>query len=470
VPETDTFLAYRDLARQLAEYCTAMGYTHVELLPISEHPYDPSWGYQAVGYYAPTSRFGTPDDFKAGVDLLHQAGIGVILDWVPGHFSADPHGLASYDGTLLYEPADPLHGAHPEWGTRVFDYRRGEVRSFLLSNAAFWLNEYHIDGLRVDAVASMLYLDWARQAGEWLPNEFGSRANIGAVTLLRRLNEVVHTDCPGALTIAEESTGWRQVTGPVSAGGLGFDLKWNLGWMHDTLAYLERDPLQRKDRHRALTFSLTYAFDEHFVLPLSHDEVVHGRRSLLHKLPGDPWQQFATLRLLYGYLWGHPGKKLLFMGNDFGQEQECSESRSLDWHLLLYPWPAGVHRWVGDLNRLYCSEPALHELDFDSAGFEWLEAHDADHSVLAFLRRTADPQECLAVVCNFTPVPQHDYRVGVPIGGPWRELLNSHAAVYGGSNVGNAGGTWANDTEWAGQPRFLSLTLPPLGVLYLKPA
>ncbi|HYY88421.1 MAG TPA: 1,4-alpha-glucan branching protein GlgB [Chloroflexota bacterium] len=469
VPETNGFLTYRDLGQQVADYCHDMGYTHVELLPISEHPFDPSWGYQTVGYYAPTSRFGTPDDFKAFVDILHQAGIGVLLDWVPAHFPRDPHGLAWFDGSALYEHADPRQGEHPDWGTKVFNYGRHEVRSFLLSNAVFWVEEYHIDGLRVDAVASMLYLDYSRQEGEWIPNQYGGRENLDAISFLQRMNEVVHTECPGVLTIAEESTAWPQVTRPPYMGGLGFSLKWNMGWMHDTLEYISKEPVHRRWHHHDLTFSLLYAFHENFVLPLSHDEVVHGKASLLHKVPGDPWQQFATLRLLFAYMWGHPGKKLLFQGSDFGQGDEWTEAHSVDWHLLQWPWQRGLQRCVADLNRLYRAEGSLHQVDFDWRGFEWLESHDNENSVFAFLRRGLHPDDCLVVVCNFTPVPRERYSVGVPYGGGWREVLNTDAEMYGGGNIGNGGHVWAIDQPSAGRPHTLCLTVPPLGAVYLKP-
>jgi 1,4-alpha-glucan branching enzyme len=469
VPDTGGFLTYRDLAHQLAEYCQMMGYTHVELLPISEHPFDPSWGYQTVGYYAPTSRFGTPDDFRAFVDILHQAGIGVLLDWVPAHFPRDAHGLATFDGTALYEHADPRQGEHPDWGTKVFNYGRNEVRSFLISNAVFWVEQYHIDGLRVDAVASMLYLDYSREPGQWVPNQYGGRENLEAIHFLQRMNEVVHTECPGVLTIAEESTAWPQVTRPPYMGGLGFSLKWNMGWMHDTLSYISQDPIHRRWHHNELTFSLLYAFQENFVLPFSHDEVVHGKGSMLNKVPGDTWQKFATLRLLYAYMFGHPGKKLLFMGLDFGQGDEWGEARSIDWHLLRYPLQGGLQRCVADLQRVYRSHPALHEVDFDWHGFDWLESHDNENSVFAFLRKARDPRDMLAVVCNFTPVPRYEYRVGVPTGGPWREVLNTDSSLYAGSNVGNGGQVWALDEAWAGQPHSLCLTLPPLGAVYLTP-
>jgi 1,4-alpha-glucan branching enzyme len=469
VPETQGFLTYQDLARQLAEYCQLMGYTHVELLPISEHPFDPSWGYQTVGYYAPTSRFGSPDDFKAFVDILHQAGIGILLDWVPAHFPRDPHGLASFDGTALFEHADPRQGEHPDWGTKIFNYGRTEVRSFLISNAVFWVEQYHIDGLRVDAVASMLYLDYSRQPGQWVPNKYGGRENLEAMTFLQRMNEVVHTECPGVLTIAEESTAWEKVTRPPYMGGLGFSLKWNMGWMHDTLAYISQEPIHRRWHHNEMTFSLLYAFTENFVLPFSHDEVVHGKGSLLNKIPGDAWQKFATLRLLFAYMFGHPGKKLLFQGMDFGMGDEWTEARSLDWHLLQFPLQSGLQRCMADLQRVYRTQTALHEVDFDWRGFDWLESHDNENSVFAFLRRGLDPHDVVVVVCNFTPVPRYEYRVGVPTGGSWRELFNTDSALYAGSNVGNNGHVWALDEPWAGQPHSLCLTLPPLGAVYLKP-
>ncbi len=469
VPDTNGFLTYRDLAQQLAEYCQMMGYTHVELLPVSEHPFDPSWGYQTVGYYAPTSRFGTPDDFKAFVDILHQAGVGVLLDWVPAHFPRDPHGLANFDGSSLYEHSDPRQGEHPDWGTKIFNYGRHEVRSFLLSNALFWVEEYHIDGLRVDAVASMLYLDYSRKAGDWVPNQYGGRENLDAISFLQRMNEVVHVEQPGTLTIAEESTAWPQVTRPPYMGGLGFSLKWNMGWMHDTLEYISKEPIHRRWHHNDLTFSLLYAFTENFVLPLSHDEVVHGKGSLLNKIPGDAWQKFATLRLLYAYMAGHPGKKLLFMGQDFGMGDEWGEAESIDWHLLKFPYQSGLQRCVADLQRLYRAEPALHEVDFDWRGFEWLESHDNENSVFAFLRRGHEPSDVVIVALNFTPVARYDYRVGVPTGGMWREVFNTDSSLYGGGNIGNNGHVWAIDEPWAGRPHCLSLNIPPLGAVMFKP-
>ena len=469
VPDTGEFLNYRDLGHQLAEYCLTMGYTHVELLPVTEHPYDPSWGYQTVGYFAPTSRFGTPDEFREFVDILHQAGIGVLLDWVPAHFPRDPHGLANFDGSALYEHADPRQGEHPDWGTKIFNYGRHEVRSFLISNAVFWVEQYHIDGLRVDAVASMLYLDYSRKAGEWVPNQYGGRENLEAISFLQRMNEVVHTECPGVLTIAEESTAWPLVTRPPYMGGLGFSLKWNMGWMHDTLSYISQNAIHRRWHHNDLTFSLLYAFQENFVLPFSHDEVVHGKGSMLNKIPGDGWQRFATLRLLLAYMYGHPGKKLLFQGIDFGMGDEWTEAKSIDWHLLQYPLQSGLQRCVADIHRVYRGEPALYEVDFDWRGFDWLESHDNENSVFAFLRKAADPNDVIVVVSNFTPVPRYEYRVGVPTGGVWREVLNTDSALYGGSNVGNGGIVSALDDGWAGQPHSVCLTLPPLGALYLKP-
>jgi 1,4-alpha-glucan branching enzyme len=468
-PDTNGFLNYQDLGRQLADYCQMMGYTHIELLPISEHPLDASWGYQTVGYFAPTSRFGSPDDFRAFVDVLHQAGVGVLLDWVPAHFPRDGHGLATFDGTALYEHADPRQGEHPDWGTKIFNYGRNEVRSFLISNAVYWVEQFHVDGLRVDAVASMLYLDYSREAGQWVPNQYGGRENLEAISFLQRMNEVVHTECPGVLTIAEESTAWPQVTRPPYMGGLGFSLKWNMGWMHDTLTYVSEDPVHRRWHHNDLTFSLLYAFHENFVLPLSHDEVVHGKGSMLNKVPGDAWQKFATLRLLYAYMWGHPGKKLLFQGLEFGQGDEWTESRSIDWHLLQYPFQSGLQRCLADIQRVYRSSPALYQVDFDWQGFQWLESHDNENSVFAFLRRGRQPNDVVVVVSNFTPVPRYDYHVGVPTGGPWHEVLNTDSSLYGGGNVGNAGQVWASDESWAGQPHSLRLTLPPLGAIYLRP-
>jgi 1,4-alpha-glucan branching enzyme len=460
--------SYRDIAQPLADYVRGQGFTHVELMPVTEHPFYGSWGYQTTGYFAATARYGAPQDLMHLIDVLHQAGIGVILDWVPSHFPDDPHGLALFDGTHLYEHADPRQGYHPEWHSVIFNYERHEVRSFLLSSALFWLERYHVDGLRVDAVASMLYLDYARRAGEWIPNRFGGRENLGAVQFLRQLNEAVYRDHPDVQVIAEESTAWPLVSRPTHVGGLGFGLKWNMGWMHDTLAYLAREPVHRKHHHAQLTFSIWYAFNENFVLPLSHDEVVHGKGSLIGKMPGDPWQQFASLRLLFGYMWAHPGKKLLFMGGEFGQRREWAHERALDWELLAHREHAGLAHWVRDLNFACRSEQALHELDFDAAGFEWLDDNNADLSLIAFERRGRGGRP-VVVVCNFTPVPRYGYRVGVAHRGRWRELLNSDAAVYGGGGVGNLGTVDAQPTPVRGRPCSLELTVPPLGVLYFAP-
>ncbi|MFQ5611445.1 MAG: 1,4-alpha-glucan branching protein GlgB [Anaerolineae bacterium] len=464
----NTYLSYRDLAHQLVEYVKDMGYTHIELLPISEHPLDASWGYQTVGYFAPTSRFGSPYDFQYFVDYCHRHDIGVIIDWVPAHFPKDAHGLGFFDGTHLYEHADPRQGEHRDWGTFIFNYSRNEVRTFLLSSALFWLDKYHIDGLRVDAVASMLYLDYSRREGEWIPNEHGGRENIGAITLLQKFNEVVHGIYPDVLTFAEESTAWPMVSRPVYVGGLGFDLKWNMGWMHDMLEYMTKDPIHRRFHQGSVTFSLIYAFNENFILPLSHDEVVHGKGSMLSKMPGDLWQKFANLRAFYGYMFAHPGKKLNFMGGEFGQWREWNHDDSLDWHLLEYETHQGLQRFVRDLNHLYRREPALYEVDFEHTGFEWIDFHDADNSIIAFLRYARDWAEFVVVVCNFTPVPRHDYLVGVPQSGFYREILNSDSAYYWGSNVGNAGGLWAEEIEMHGRPCALCLTLPPLSTIYLK--
>jgi 1,4-alpha-glucan branching enzyme len=471
VPEEgDRFLGYRELADRLVGYCRDLGYTHVELLPMTEHPFYGSWGYQTLGYFAPTRRYGTPHDFMYLVDRLHQAGIGVILDWVPAHFPQDPHGLAFFDGTHLYEHDDPRLREHPDWGTRIFNYGRHEVANFLLGNALFWLERYHVDALRVDAVASMLYLDYSRKPGEWVPNRFGGRENLEAIAFLKRFNEVVHQAVPGAFTIAEESTAWPLVSRPLYVGGLGFTFKWNMGWMHDLLDYMQKDPVHRKHHHDRLTFGLLYAWHENFVLPLSHDEVVHGKGSLHGKMPGDDWQKFAHLRAFYGFMYGHPGKKLLFMGGEFGQTREWSHDRSLDWYLLdAGPYHRGLQRLVADLNRLYRAEPALYQVDHEPAGFAWIDCRDAQQSVVAFLRRARDPSNFLVFVSSFTPVPRHGYRVGVPAPGYYRERLNTDAAVYGGGNVGNEGGVWAEPTPWQGQPWSVSLTIPPLATLVLKP-
>jgi 1,4-alpha-glucan branching enzyme len=469
--EGNRWLTYRELAPLLAEYVHEMGYTHVEFLPVSEHPFDGSWGYQTVSYFAPTSRFGTPDDFMFLVDTLHQRGIGVILDWVPAHFPRDEHGLAYFDGTHLYEHGDPRKGLHTEWGTYVFNYGRYEVSNFLLSNALFWLDKYHIDGLRVDAVASMLYLDYSRKEGEWIPNEYGGRENLEAVRFLCRLNERVFSEYPDVLTFAEESTSWPMVSRPTYLGGLGFSLKWDMGWMHDTLEFVALDPVYRKYHHNLLTFRMLYAFTENFVLPLSHDEVVHGKRSLLAKMPGDTWQKFANLRLLMGLMFAQPGNKLLFMGCEFGQWQEWNHDASLDWHLLDEPSHRGVQRWLRDLNTTYRGVPALHQLDFESGGFEWVDCNDSDNSTLCFLRKAKTAEDCPVVVAlNFTPVPRHDYRVGVPLGGRWDEILNSDAPLYGGSGQGNLGGVEAVQEPWHGRPHSVNLTLPPLGMVAFRPA
>jgi 1,4-alpha-glucan branching enzyme len=471
VPEEGgRFLGYRELAPRLANYLVETGFTHVELLPVTEHPFYGSWGYQTTGYFAPTARYGDPQDFMFLVDTLHRAGIGVILDWVPSHFPTDEHGLAFFDGTWLFEHADPKRGYHPEWNSSIFNYGRHEVRSFLASSALFWLEKYHIDGLRVDAVASMLYLDYARREGEWIPNEYGGRENIAAIQFLRDLNEAVYREYPDAQTIAEESTAWPMVSRPTYVGGLGFGLKWNMGWMHDTLFYFSRDPVYRKYHHDQLTFSIWYAFHENFVLPLSHDEVVHGKGSLLAKMPGDDWQKFANLRALFGYMWTHPGKKLMFMGGEFGQWNEWYHETSLDWHLLQYASHQGLLRFVKDLNRLYRSEPALHELDFQNDGFEWIDLHDWEASTVSYLRKGRRPGDVMLIACNFTPVPRANYRVGVPYGGHWRELLNSDADIYGGSGQGNLGGVEATPVGAHGRYHSLTLHLPPLSVLCFKPA
>jgi len=460
---------YRDIAAPLAAYLRETGFTHVEFLPITEHPFYGSWGYQTTGYFAPTARYGTPQDFMFLVDTLHQQGIGVILDWVPSHFPTDAHGLAYFDGTHLFEHADPRQGFHPEWNSSIFNYGRNEVRAFLLSSGLFWLDKYHIDGLRVDAVASMLYLDYARKEGEWIPNRYGGKENLDAILFLRTLNESVYRDHPDVQVFAEESTSWPMVSRPVYVGGLGFGLKWNMGWMHDTLDYLRHDPIHRKFHHDRLTFSIWYAFSENFVLPLSHDEVVHGKGSLIGKMPGDSWRQFANLRLLYGYMWAHPGKKLLFMGGEFGQRREWTHDDALEWWVLDQPEHAGVKRWVADLNAFYRASPALYEVDFDRAGFEWIDNNDAEASVLSFLRKSRAGTP-LIVVCNFTPLPRHNYIVGAPHGGFWRERLNSDAGIYGGSGIGNLGGVEAAPVSAQGRSHSLALTLPPLAVLFLEPA
>ncbi len=466
--EGNRWLTYRELADELITYVKGMGYTHIEMMPVMEHPLDKSWGYQTVGYFAVTSRFGAPEDFMYFVDRCHQEGIGVILDWTPAHFPRDAHGLAFFDGTHLYEHADPRKGAHPDWGTLVFNYGRIEVQNFLISNALFWIDKYHLDGLRVDAVASMLYLDYSRKAGEWIPNRFGGRENLEAIGFLKHLNEVLHTQHPGALTIAEESTSWPAVSRPVYLGGLGFDLKWNMGWMNDTLRFMEYDPIHRKYHHNELTFSMIYAFTENFILPLSHDEVVHGKRSLLEKMPGDDWQKFANLRLLFGYMWAHPGKKLLFMGSELAKREEFWEDGSVDWALEGSSAHRGIQQLMADLNRLHLQEPALHELDFEWAGFEWIEANDGANSVIAFQRRARNQDNAIVVVCNFTPVVRDDYRVGVPRSGYYREILNTDSGYYWGSGAGNSGGVNAEPIPWNGKPWSISLRLPPLAASYFK--
>ncbi|GAC1490292.1 MAG: 1,4-alpha-glucan branching protein GlgB [Solirubrobacteraceae bacterium] len=463
-------LSFAQLAGELAAYATDMGFTHVELLPVLAHPFSGSWGYQVTGYFAPDARHGTPDEFSAFVDTLHEAGIGVILDWVPAHFPRDDWALARFDGTALYEHADPRRGEHPDWGTLVFNFARHEVRNFLLASALFWLREQHVDGLRVDAVASMLYRDYSRKEGEWVPNEHGGREDLDAVEFDKQLNEVVYPREPGTMSIAEESTSWPAVSRPTYAGGLGFGFKWNMGWMHDTLDYFQRDPVYRRYAHHQLTFSLMYAFSENFVLPLSHDEVVHGKRSILEKMPGDRWQQLANVRALYGYMWAHPGKKLLFMGSEFAQQREFSHERSLDWDLLADAGHAGVQSLVRDLNHAYRELPALWERDDDSDSFVWLEANDADRNVICFMRQGAQGTPPVVCVCNLAPVPREDYRVGLPLPGSWNERLNTDASLYGGSNVGNLGVVQAEPVPWHDQPHSAALTLPPLGVLWLAAA
>ena len=461
-------LTYRETAPLLADYAQRMQFTHVELLPVMEHPFYGSWGYQTTGYFAPTARYGTPQDFMYLVDYLHQRGIGVILDWVPSHFPSDAHGLAYFDGTHLFEHSDSRQGFHPDWKTLIFNYGRDEVRSFLLSSAMFWLDKYHVDGLRVDAVASMLYLDYSRKQGEWLPNKYGGRENLEAIDFLRQFNIEAYKEYPGIQTFAEESTAWPMVSRPSYLGGLGFGLKWDMGWMHDTLQYFSHDPIHRKFHHNQLTFRMLYGFTENFVLPLSHDEVVHGKGSLIGKMPGDEWQRFANLRLLFGYMFAQPGKKLLFMGDEFGQVREWAHDTSLEWDVLQYPVHHGMQNWVEQLNRLYAQEPALHDYDTDPKGFEWIDCNDNAASTISLLRKSRSPSQNIVVVCNFTPVPRLEYRLGVPAGGYWRELLNSDGKEYGGSGMGNAGGVMAEEEPVHGRPYSLNLTLPPLGALFLK--
>jgi 1,4-alpha-glucan branching enzyme len=465
---TDRSLTYREIAEPLAAYVKKMNFTHVELLPVMEHPFYGSWGYQVTGFFAPTSRYGTPQDFKYLVDHLHQNGIGVILDWVPSHFPTDGHSLSYFDGTHLYEHADPRQGFHPDWGSLIFNYGRPEVRSFLLSSALYWIGEYHADGIRVDAVASMLYLDYSRKAGEWIPNEFGGRENIEAITFLRRLNEDVYNEHPDVQVIAEESTAWPMVSRPTYVGGLGFGMKWDMGWMHDTLRYFGKEPVYRRFHHNDLTFRMMYAFTENFVLPLSHDEVVHGKGSLIRKMPGDEWQRFANLRLLFAHMTSQPGKKMMFMGGEFGQWREWNHDASLDWHLLDEAPHAGLSRWVEDLNKLYRDLPAMHELDFQPEGFEWIDCCDTENCVVVLLRRSKSrPDELVVAALNFTPMPRHNYQIGLPRGGHWRELLNSDAVIYGGSGQGNMGGVEAMPIPLHGRRWSAAVTLPPLGAIFL---
>ena len=466
--ENGRWLTYREIAPQLADYVEWMGYTHVELLPVTEHPFDGSWGYQTIGYFAPTSRFGGPHDLMHLIDTLHQRGIGVILDWVPAHFPRDGHGLGFFDGTHLYEHSNPKLGLHPQWDTFVFNYARREVRNFLISNALFWIHRYHVDGLRVDAVASMLYLDYGRNAGEWIPNRYGGRENLEAIEFIRLLNDRVHAEYPGVPVMAEESTSWPMVTRPTAVGGLGFDFKWNMGWMHDMLEYMSLDPVYRRYHHNQITFSLMYAYSERFVLPFSHDEVVHLKRAMLSKMPGDVWRMFANLRALYGYMFGHPGKKLMFMGDEFGQWREWNHDFSLDWHLTNDPMHAGLQRWVRDLNAVYAREPALYQRDDFPDGFEWIDCSDHEGNVVSFVRRAADPNDTLLFVCNFSAVPRYGYGIGAPVGGVWEEILNSDATTYGGGGMGNFGAVETSPTPLHGRPHALRLTLPPLSVVAFR--
>ncbi|MBV9760319.1 MAG: 1,4-alpha-glucan branching protein GlgB [Acidobacteriaceae bacterium] len=467
--EQGNSLSYRELATKLVDYVKRMGYTHIELMPIAEHPYSPSWGYQVTGYFAPTSRFGSPQDFMYLVDACHQAGIGVVMDWVPAHFPKDAHGLVYFDGTALYEHSDPRLGEHRDWGTLIFNFGRNEVRSFLISNAMFWLKKYHVDGLRVDAVASMLYLDYSRKAGEWIPNIYGGNENLEAISFLRKANEIVH-QVPGAMTIAEESTAFTGVSRPVYLNGLGFTMKWNMGWMHDMLDYFSRDPVFRKYHQNAITFSMVYAFTENFVLPISHDEVVYGKRALLDKMPGDEWQRFANARAFLSYMYGHPGKKLLFMGCEIGQTAEWSSEGQVEWWLLQFPIHQKLQRFCAALNELYRSEPAMYEIDFQGWGFEWIDFHDAEHSVISFARYAKRREDYLVFVCNFTPQPHTRYRIGMPEAGGYREIFNSDAEIFGGSNMGNGGYVMAAPTAAHGRPASATLVVPPLAVIVLKPA
>ena len=465
----DEWMTYREIAPKLVEYCHKMGYTHLEFLPVSEHPFTGSWGYQPVGMFAATSRFGSPQDLMYLIDLCHQNGIGVFIDWVPAHFPKDDHGLRRFDGTALYEHEDPRKGEHPDWGTMIYNYGRNEVRNFLIANALFWLDKYHIDGLRVDAVASMLYLDYSREGSDWIPNMFGGRENLEAIDFLKKFNEECHLQHPGTLTIAEESTAWTGVSRPTYVGGLGFSLKWNMGWMNDTLRYMRHEPIHRKYHHDELTFSMVYAFTENFVLPFSHDEVVHGKGSMLDQMPGDLWQRFANMRLLYGYMFSHPGKKLNFMGGEFGQWNEWNCNTSLQWDLLQWESHQGLQNYMAHLNHLYTSEPAMYEQDFEGTGFEWVDCHDWEASTLAFLRKAKDPKDFVLVCCNFTPVPRHGYKIGVPEACWYEEVSNSDSAYFGGGNVGNDGGILAEAKESHGRPASMEVTLPPLGTVIFKP-
>jgi len=460
-------LSYRELAERLVAYVSDLGYTHLELMPVMEHPFSGSWGYQVTGYFAPTSRFGTPDDFRYFVECCHRAGLGVILDWVPGHFPRDAHGLWHFDGTALYEHADPRQGEHREWGTLIFNYGRNEVRNFLLSNALYWLREFHIDGLRVDAVASMLYLDYAREQGEWIPNRFGGRENLEAIDFLKRFNELVHQE-PGAISLAEESTAWPGVSRPVYTGGLGFTMKWNMGWMHDMFQYFEKDSVFRKYHQQLITFSMLYAFTENFVLPVSHDEVVYGKRSLIYKMPGDEWQRFANTRAFLAYMFAHPGKKLLFMGTEFGQTGEWNHDTQLEWRLLQYPIHFKLQTMVKELNWLYRREPALFEVDDSYHGFEWIDLQDSESSIITFIRFARNREDFIVFACNFTPVPRQGYRIGVPKAGLYRELFNTDSELFGGANVGNAGAVWADEIAFHGRPASLNVTIPPLAVVAFK--
>ncbi len=467
--EDNEWLTYRELAHELVAYAKDMNYTHLELMPIAEHPFDGSWGYQVTGYFAPTSRYGdSPTDFMYFVDYCHQHGIGVILDWVPAHFPKDGHALSYFDGTHVYEHADFRQGEHPDWGTYIFNYGRSEVRNFLISNALFWAKKYHIDGLRVDAVSSMLYLDFSRKENQWIPNKYGGRENLEAITLMQEVNTIIHSECPGSMTIAEESTAWPMVSRPTYLGGLGFTFKWNMGWMHDTLKYMSRNPVFRRYSHNEITFSIMYAFSENFVLSLSHDEVVHGKGSLLNKMSGDWWQKFASLRLLYGYQYSSPGKKLNFMGAEIGQWREWSETRGLDWHLLQWTTHSSLQQWVKDMNKLYLEQPALYQQDYHPNGFQWIEANDAEQSIFTYMRFAEDTDDFLVVACNFTPVPRYEYRIGVPKAGFYKELINSDAHPYGGGNIGNMGGIQTDSVAWHAFHHSLSLTIPPLGIVILK--